>query len=118
MKNYLCSQKESAFFGVNADEITGYFNDIQNYDTKLGIYSLSTIFSNELMWSHYSSSHKGFCIEYDIEKLKNGPFDNNYINEIKVDYKDEVPILSLSDINSVNSLELILKKMFATKSLI
>jgi Protein of unknown function (DUF2971) len=25
-----------------------------------------------IMWSHYANHHKGFCIEYDIEKLPHG----------------------------------------------
>ena len=41
----------------------------------VGIYSLSkpevneTFPANELLWAHYANSHKGFCIEYDLEVL-------------------------------------------------
>lgn len=31
---------------------------------------LATDPKNRLMWSHYSNSHKGFCIEYDFNDLK------------------------------------------------
>ena len=43
-----------------------------------GIYSLSkpkdgeTFPCNELLWAHYANSHKGFCIEYDLEKISSG----------------------------------------------
>lgn len=33
------------------------------------ICSFSESNDNILMWSHYSNAHKGFCIEYDLEKL-------------------------------------------------
>jgi len=33
--------------------------------------SLTTTPDNMLMWSHYASSHRGFVLEYDLEKLKN-----------------------------------------------
>lgn len=36
-------------------------------DDKFGVASLTTRFDNPLMWSHYASSHKGICIEYDFK---------------------------------------------------
>jgi hypothetical protein len=39
----------------------------------LGILSLSAKRDNILMWSHYSNSHQGFCLEFDISKA---PFVN------------------------------------------
>ena len=33
----------------------------------IGIYSLSKTYKDELLWAHYADSHKGFCIEYDLE---------------------------------------------------
>ncbi|WP_392385405.1 DUF2971 domain-containing protein [Marinomonas primoryensis] len=32
-----------------------------------GIVSLTTTHLNKLMWSHYGDSHKGFCIEFEID---------------------------------------------------
>jgi hypothetical protein len=29
---------------------------------------------SSLMWSHYASSHKGFCVEYDLQKMRQGLF--------------------------------------------
>lgn len=31
--------------------------------------------SNTLMWSHYANNHEGFCVEYDLKKLQDDPFD-------------------------------------------
>lgn len=47
---------------------------------------LCTSFKNKLMWSHYSSSHTGFCIEYDFSgndkaALNNLPFPIYYSNK-------------------------------------
>lgn len=30
--------------------------------------------NNELMWSHYADSHKGFCVQYDLNLLNDDPF--------------------------------------------
>ncbi|WP_353423351.1 DUF2971 domain-containing protein [Christensenella massiliensis] len=30
----------------------------------------STSFDNALMWAHYANKHKGFCVEYDLERAK------------------------------------------------
>lgn len=35
-----------------------------------GVLSLSAIWDNILMWSHYGNNHKGFCIGFDEEKLR------------------------------------------------
>ena len=35
----------------------------------LGIYSLSKSCNNELLWAYYASGHKGFAIEYDLDRL-------------------------------------------------
>src|SRR5690554_3644795 len=67
------------------------FDAIEN---KLGIASLTTNFNNELMWSHYASSHKGICIEYDlsefvkdIESMKSLLIPVRYSNErVTIDY--------------------------------
>lgn len=36
----------------------------------IGVFSLAGAVDNNLLWSHYSDSHKGFCIEYDLEVLQ------------------------------------------------
>lgn len=35
-----------------------------------GVLSLSGIWDNILMWSHYGNNHKGFCVGFDEEKLR------------------------------------------------
>jgi Protein of unknown function (DUF2971) len=36
-----------------------------------------------LMWSHYASSHKGFCVEYDLHKMRKGLFPIFPINYVE-----------------------------------
>ena len=48
-------------------------------NSEIGILSLSRNWNNSLMWSHYTNSHKGFCIGFN-EKHE---FFNNYLSEDK-----------------------------------
>lgn len=51
----------------------------------------TTTNNNELMWAHYSNSHKGVCIEYEFNE-----------KEIeKVSYSEEYPIFSETWINGM-----------------
>ena len=47
--------------------------------TSLDDLAIMTCFSennnNTLMWSHYADSHKGFCLEYDLKRIKKDPFE-------------------------------------------
>lgn len=40
-----------------------------------GIYSVSDLCDNFLMWAHYADGHRGFCIEYDTSGLKPDHFE-------------------------------------------
>jgi len=79
----------------------------------LGIYSLSKTYSEELLWAHYSDAHKGFCIEYDISKLKEKYFGPVTVTEIEVDYNPIPPTITYKDIENGT----LFKKLFATKSI-
>lgn len=88
----------------------------------VGIYSLTQLVhnesfpSNELLWAHYANSHKGFCIEYDLDILR------EYIskcydirNLIHVNYSSERPAINweMTDLNIFD----VQKMIFGTKSL-
>jgi hypothetical protein len=47
--------------------------------SKFGIYSLSKTYKDEILWAHYSNSHKGFCIEYDLNTLISS-LENSFIH--------------------------------------
>lgn len=42
---------------------------IENRFKEFGIFSMSAVPDNILMWSHYSDSHCGFCVGFDTQKL-------------------------------------------------
>lgn len=66
---------------------------------KIGICSLSATASNVLMWSHYSDSHKGICIQFESSLYWAPAFsaDNLYFEEaLPVIYADKRPIFDLS----------------------
>ena len=53
---------------VKINDSVANFNDkiFGFIDNRFGIASLTTRFNDALMWSHYASSHRGICIEYDF----------------------------------------------------
>ena len=58
----------------------------------LGVYSLSRIPDNILMWSHYADSHKGFCIQFLETNYE--PF---FGRAQPVKYTEKLPIVRLFD---------------------
>jgi len=101
-------------FNFNFSVIIEGFEKIRELKNKLGIYSLSATFSDELMWAHYANSHKGFCIEYETAKLKDKYLIPQTVTELKVDYEPKPQTINCLDIKKES---IILKKLFATKSL-
>jgi len=55
----------------------------EKFMRETGIYCLSTIKDDILMWSHYAESHRGLCLEFDTTKelLFNETFSVHYSNE-------------------------------------
>ena len=66
---------------------------VMNFQKRLTISCLSSSgWANHLMWSHYTNSYKGICIEYDFTEL------NEFIGIIdNVTYKQKRPHLKLKD---------------------
>lgn len=92
------------------DVLDGFIKNKQ----KLGIYSLSKTFSDELLWAHYANNHTGFCIEYDYETLlEQVTFCNFY--PLNVEYSEEPPQIEIDDVYS-NDDKQIFKKIAGTKS--
>lgn len=78
-----------------------------------GIYSLSKNYDNELLWAYYSNSHKGFCIEYDFNILKQYQLEPEFFCD--VEYQKDIPIISTNDLLNNKSRILDIKSL-ATKS--
>lgn len=95
----------------------GYNEFVEMIKTK-GVYSLCKTFDNEILWSLYSDSHKGFVIEYDLDLLLNDFNFNKIIplvHTVEVKYK-ESPQKSNILIDSYNK-RMDLTSIIGTKSL-
>lgn len=65
-----------------------------------GVFSTSKKWDHILMWSHYSNSHKGFCIGFDFDE----EFDKEVGMPILVSYSDSYPVLSPHKLDDHNEL--------------
>ena len=84
---FLIQQNPESWFEMNWGLKPENLNEI------FGVLSLTPHTNNYLMWSHYSNSHKGFCIEFDTRKLVEsigGHFQ-------QVQYEKEIPFISITD---------------------
>ena len=91
------------------NDFSRFYKEVKNY----GIYSLSKTEKDELLWAYYANSHKGFCIEYDLEillKIKS-------VNLICiVQYDENLPKLNFSSVFHHNSISKLTKLILGTKS--
>ena len=90
------------------DEIEKHAEDLKkplssmvnfNNESKKDIYvfSMSEDYDSDTMWAYYANSNKGFCIEYDYNKVKDLSFDKKrlLISIYKVIYRDQLEEHSL-----------------------
>lgn len=96
---------------IPSESIVNKFKkEIQNEEDKLGVYCLSKTNNSNLMWGHYSDSHRGFCVGLDHLKLLNHlttEFENNECSFHEVDYKSEIPTY---EFNNRNKREYVIKR--------
>jgi len=102
--NWLFGKKRTERFSPVIDALKSLMLQLE----KVGIYSLSRTYNNELLWSHYGNSHKGFCIEYDLDLLT-----KNYTHHFPVVYNNKIPEIGIEDI-AIKKSEIIIK-MFGYK---
>ena len=79
-----------------------------SFREKLGIYSLSQTFNDEVLWAHYGNSHKGFCIEYDLDILL-----EDYEHYFSVTYSEKPADIGIPDVANNSQ---IFKKIVGHKS--
>jgi hypothetical protein len=92
------------------------FENLLSQNLNIGIYSLSKSFEEKLLWSYYANAHKGFCIEYDLDKLLTDHVDKERYS-FPVIYKKSHPKVSLLDIPSISKSTNLVQKAFGTKSM-
>jgi hypothetical protein len=108
------------FLGTNSKEkfqpVINAVESILNDTKKIGVYSLSKTFNDELLWAHYANSHKGFCIEYDLDVLLT-TYKSNNLYSFPVIYKKVPPSINIKDVLSAQKANSIIHKMAGYKSL-
>ena len=112
--NYLCNQRpvsdvdrlKAQLNFLNSEYRYEIANDsIQDAVSKSGVSCFSRINDSILMWSHYSNSHKGYCIKFDL--LEDQDF---FMVPVIVDYKDVYPYF-----NYIRDRKYIFKYIFGNK---
>lgn len=63
---------------------------LNKWNSIIGLFSLSKVNDNILMWSHYSFNHSGFVVGFKTESLIND-YDFDYLEPIE--YQAEYPII-------------------------
>lgn len=98
------------------DELAASLNDLINISRSWGVYSLSKSYKDELLWAYYADSHKGFCIEYDLQELMKYQLPDEVA--IHVEYKEFMPTIYSLDLLQMNkNAESIREKLIGTKSI-
>ena len=105
-------------FSEYSHNVEEQYNKFTDKFGKVGVYSLSKTFDNELLWAYYASGHTGFAIEYDIDVLEQSLNYNTYIQllyKFDVEYLNDVPQIDISTIRGNEIVEM-LKRFIGTKS--
>lgn len=104
-------------FSFSTSDIRKEFDQLcQKVRKEVGIYSLSRIQKDELLWAYYADSHTGFCIEYDFEKLDElRPISAAF----EIDYAEQRPELKFDHVfkNGATAVEKLLRVTTGTKSI-
>lgn len=101
----------------NAESEDYWVTPLLQQSYSAGVYSMSKRKEgeeypcNELLWAHYANSHKGFCIEYDLDKL-DACITDGIEYRIDVVYQENKPTISPDEPTDKK-----IKKAFSTKSL-
>ena len=100
-------------FGFYCQEmhINGISIDVASFEEavrtmkQMGVLSLSEINDNILMWSHYSESHTGFCIEFGRSELNEL---GNWDHCAPVNYDENLPTFKPIELPSIKTVTQIL----------
>ncbi len=85
-----------------------YVNSLfDNYKKLFGLYCLSEISDDLLMWSHYADAHRGFCLQFKSDNP-----DTIFGKAYKITYQEEYPVVNLLELDNFKSCF----DIFATKS--
>ncbi len=96
--------------------VMGALNKLLSHTNKIGIYSLSKTYNDELLWAHYANSHNGYCIEYDLNKLLES-YDSDRVYSFPVIYKKQPPSIDFNNIIGSGKSNDLIQKMAGYKSI-
>ncbi len=89
-------------------------NQFKQRTSTFGVSCFSQEWENPLMWAHYGSSHKGFCVEYTVKEMSLASTKENlHFSQYYVQYFTKLPTICLSEI--LFSPHQVLKNFLATK---
>ncbi|WP_394973721.1 DUF2971 domain-containing protein [uncultured Croceitalea sp.] len=112
------SKSFSKYLGFKSKEslkvVDEAYRNVLSFDKKMGIYSLSQTYIDELLWAHYGNSHKGFCIEYELDLLLES-YKSDEKFSFPVTYNNKPPVIGMLDI-ATNKNNSIVRKMGGFKS--
>ena len=75
---------------------------------------MSQTYKDELLWAYYADTHRGFCIEYELDVLLDYKLKHEMV--IDVDYIPDIPVFTIQDISSSKSdNKSLIKKFIGTK---
>lgn len=102
--------------GAPVDEIKNKWLELRKHVDEVGVYSLSQskrgFADNVRMWSEYADSNKGFCLGFDLDMLIDSEELPFMLEEVKVNYTNKVPDVTLADMNDYTGF---FTKMLGTK---
>ena len=101
-----------SMFSVDTSNLRKQLDKVIGYKVKLGVFSLSKTCYSQQMWAYYSTSYSGYCIEYDLEKLKDKTKNFDFSMQLDITYSDDIPTIKLEDFENIS----IFQKMFGTKT--
>lgn len=83
------------------------FEDFRNAIRFSGIYSLSKVVDNELMWAYYASGHSGYAIIFDTEVLSKSFDYGNWggMYEFDMNYSSKLPRFDITKINREDTIK-------------
>lgn len=90
MKNWIANGK---FTSVGNDFFKNLGKGLNEIIDAYPIFSVSISNTSNLLWAHYASSHKGFCIEFDFDEIEQPQ---------KVTYQKDIASVSLLDLLRYN----------------
>lgn len=97
------SIEEVSNFLNNNYQFGDAFMKLLNIKKLVGVYSLTELSNNQVMWTEYAGDYTGFCIEYDIDKF--------LVENLK--YQEKLLQVKYSNSRNNNPVKIVLKAFYA-----